>query len=287
MEPSDLLLSHAIDNFLIYMKYRKSAATTTLSTYKYVLREFLSITGNLHVAELTKKHVDDYALNMGIRGYKPKTFRNKMVVVKCLVSYLYREEVTLIKPEQIELPKEGHTEANFLDEREVTLLLKVVTNVRDRALILTLLRSGVRVSEVTNLRITDIYKRSVAVRNGKGGKPRVTFITPDAEKAINDYLSLTKRKTGYLFANPAGDRLSRVIVARKVSTYAQKAKLDKKVTTHTLRHTFATTMLKRGARVEDVQQILGHANIKTTLIYLHFTAYDLQRSYNKVMVRKQ
>lgn len=267
------------------MKFRKGASKTTLDTYHNNLLDFTNVVGNIDASELTVNVIDQYARNLSLRPIKPKTYRNKMVIVKCLVNYLYKYDKTLLKPDLIELPKEAHTEANFLDDAEVKQLLNVIQKPRDRAMILVLLSSGLRVSELTDLRVSDIYQRSVAVRNGKGGKPRITFITPEANKAVRAYLTACGREDGYLFANHLGERMSRALVARKVSAYAKKAGIKKKVTTHTLRHTMATTMLRRGARVEDVQQILGHTNIKTTLLYLHFTNFDLQKTYNKVMLK--
>lgn len=280
-----MLLSEAISDYLVYLRVRKGSSPATIETYNYTLRDFISVVTNIDVANFDTQTIDAFALNLSFRNYKPKTLRNKLVVVKCLVAYMYKYDLCALKPELVELPKEQYVEANFLTEPEQKQLLKVVTDDRDRAMILTLLSSGVRVSELTDIRVGDVYKRSVAVRKGKGSKPRVTFITPDCEKAIEAYLRRCKRSDGYLFVNPQGNRLSRVIVARKVKQYARKAGIQKKVTTHTLRHTFATTMLKRGARVEDVQQILGHASIRTTLIYLHFTNYELEKSYNKAMLK--
>jgi integrase/recombinase XerD len=280
-----MLLSVALGDFLKYMKFRKGASVTTLDTYQYNLLDFINVVGNIESSDLSNKTIDLYADALSLRDIKPRTFRNKLTIVKCLVAYLYKQDICSLKPEAVELPKERHAEANFLSPEEAKKFLKQVKDIRDRAMMLTLLSSGLRVSELTDLRISDIYKRSVAVRNGKGGKPRVTFITPEAEKAIKAYLKHVDRKEGYVFANPYGARLSRVVVARKVHSYAVKAGIHKRVSTHTLRHTFATTMLKRGARTEDVQQILGHANIKTTRIYLHFTAHDLQKTYNKVMLK--
>jgi integrase/recombinase XerD len=280
-----MLLSQAVSDYLTYLRVRKGCSTTTIDTYKYILSNFITVVGNVDVSDVTVKTIDAYALNISLKNPRPKTFRNKMVPVRCLVAYLYKNDLVTLKPEQVELPKDHAAEANFLTEPEQTKLLRKVKDVRDRAMILTLLTSGVRVSELTDLRVADVYKRSVAVRKGKGSKPRVTFITPVAQKAIEDYLKQCSRTDGYLFANPYGARLSRVVVARKVRHYAKKAGITKTVTAHTLRHSFATTMLKRGARVEDVQKILGHSNIKTTLIYLHFTNADLEKSYNKVMLK--
>lgn len=287
MVETELLdLNTAIGDFLAYMTHRRGASPTTVKTYGWILADFYRVVGNMPVAQMNNQVIDRYARHLSSQGLKPKTFRNKLVGVKSFATYLYKYELSDFRPEMIELPKEQHQEANFLTPGEAKRLISVITDPRDKALILTLLTSGVRVSELTDIRMGDLYKRSIAVRHGKGNKPRITFITPETEEAIRAYLRLVKRTEGYLFANPFGNRLSRVVVARKVVYYAQKAGIKKHVTSHTLRHTMATTMLRNGARVEDVQQILGHSNIKTTLIYLHFTNYDLEKTYNRVMLKK-
>lgn len=284
-DPALTPISSAVGEFLTFMKFRKGATKTTLITYSSILSDFLHVSGDVPVNTIDALVIDAYANALSLRSYKPKTYRNKLVVVKSFVTFLYNYDRCELKPGSIVLPKERQQEANFLNAKETRCLLSKVKNTRDRAMILVLLTSGLRVSELVNVRLGDLYKRSIAVRNGKGGKQRVTFITPEARTAVDDYLDIRGRHPGYLFPNPCGTQLSRVLVARKVSHYAGLCNLDKKVTTHTLRHTFATSMLKKGARVEDVQQILGHSNIRTTLIYLHFTNYDLEKSYNKVMLK--
>lgn len=278
-----MLISEGVSDYLKYLRVRRGSAKTTLSTYNYVLQDFYKTVGDTDTWDLTVKTIDTYAYNLSLRNYSNKTHRNKLIAVKGLVTYLHRYKLTELKPDEIELPKEQPTEANFLTEKEQKKLLAGISDTRDKAMILTLLTSGVRVSEFINLKTSDLYKKSLLVRKGKGGKPRITFITTECRKAVDDYLKIRNIESQYLFPNPTGARISRVVVARKVSHYANKTFLGKKVTTHTLRHSMATTMLKRGARVEDVQKILGHTSIKTTLIYLHFTNFDLEKTYNRVM----
>lgn len=276
-------LSPAIKDYLLYIEHRKKLSRTSIATYESGLKIFLSVVGDLPLSKLNVEVVDKFAMAISIQGITAKTYRNKLVIVRSFIAYLYKYDKCILKPERIDLPKDKHTEANFLSPSEQKKLLKVVKGARDIALILTLLTSGVRVSELTDIRVNDLYKRSIAVRNGKGGKPRVTFITKEAQSAVSAYLNTTNHHDGYLFPNPHGDRLSRAIVARTVSNYAAKAGIQKKVTTHTLRHTMATNMLKKGARIEDVQMLLGHTNIRTTMIYLHFTNHDLEKAYKRIM----
>lgn len=277
-----LSLSQAADKFLEYMRLRRSASDATMVTYKSALKCFTDFHSGLALHSITLKHIDDYADYLGSLGLKPKTFRNKLTIVRSFVRFLYIRDLIDIKPEKIELPSVKQTEANFLDDDEVEKLLSVISDARDRALVLFLIRSGLRASELINLRVDDIFKRSVLVRNGKGGKPRVTRITNDAQEAIDAYMKKAV-KSIYLFPNGNGGKISRQYICRIITAYAKKAGIRKKVSTHTLRHTFATCLLMRGARVEDVQPLMGHANMRTTMIYMHFTNPYLAERYDKIM----
>lgn len=277
-------MHHLLHEFLYFSEYRRGLSQTTIHTYRYILEGFITY---LAGRELTLEAIDDYAKYLSAKEYAPKTFRSKLSAIKSFVTYLYINDLTTIKPESIIIPKDRPIEANFLDYTEARQLLKAVCLPRDRAMIMVLLSSGVRCSELINLRYEDLFKRSIIVRDGKGHKPRVVFITPETEEAIETYLLIRGKEPGYLFPNPHGERLSRQLVSRKVAFYAAKAGIHKKVCTHTLRHTMATTMLRNGARVEDVQQILGHSNIRNTMLYLHFTNDLLQKSYNHTMTKQR
>ena len=277
-----MLLSEAIQAFITYKVNRYGSTRTTEVTYKSNLNDFCKFAINIPVAQLTLELIDEYIECLANRDYKPKTYKNKIVIVRSLIKYLYSKSLTDIRPQSIVLPKIVPTEANFLSPEEQQNLVDGITHVRDRAIILTMLQSGLRVSEVSELRTDDLYNRSIVVRCGKGKKPRVTFISMEAEQAINTYLK-TKAYTEYLFTNHHSKRLSRQSITKMVSYYGSLAKTHKHITAHTLRHTFATNLLQMGARIEDVQPMMGHSNIQTTRMYMHFTNDYLHKRYDEVM----
>lgn len=282
---TQITLREAYADYLRYLEYRKRATKTTLITYKSILEQFLSVVGDIPSNELTVKEIDRFADIQSLRNLKPATYRNKLTIVRSFVCYLYKNDLSNIRGERIELPPNHQEEAVYLTKDESERILKAARhNLRDYAMLQVLLRSGVRVSELTSLKTTDIFRRSISVKNGKGMKHRVTFINHEAEQAIRSYMKLVRgTQDGLLFPNPDGNSLSRVIVGRKVTRYAEKAGIDKHVTVHTLRHTFATGYLDAGGRIEDLQQMLGHADLKTTMLYLHFTNVRLQGAYDKIM----
>lgn len=163
--------------------------------------------------------------------------------------------------------------------------VRACENERELAIILTLARSGARISELINLRTSDLYERSLIIRKGKGNKHRVTFIAEDAEQAIQDYHDTLDFDPVWLISGRNGSQLSRQFVHRLVVAISQKAGIKKAVSPHTLRHTFATNLLMDGARIEDVQKMMGHANIRNFLIYMHFTNDYLKSKYDKSITK--
>lgn len=202
------------------------------------------------------------------------------MVIRSFIKFLYAKNLIDIRPEAIEIPKTVEVEANFLDGEEQCALVKSAKNLRDRALIMTILSSGLRASEILSLKSDDLYERSLIVSRGKGGKARVTFIDPATEVAISEYHHKREIDSIFIFTNSFGKPLSRQYLSRMISETALRAGIKKRVSAHTLRHSFATNMLRRGARIEDVQPLMGHSNISTTRLYMHFTNEYLRERYD-------
>lgn len=282
MSDDRLPLDIAIQRFLEYQRARKGRAISTIDTYRSALMIFSDFAENCRIDELSVGLVDRYAETLSLKNFTPKTIRNKLTPIRSFIAFLYAKNLTDIRPQSIDLPSVTEIESNFLDENEQERLLKHCKDLRETALILCLLRSGLRVSELVNAKTDDLHKRSLVVSRGKGGKPRVTFITPDADEAIANYHATIPPQT-YLFPSLSGQKLSRQYIARIVTECAKRAGITKKVSPHTLRHTFATNLLTRGARAEDVQPMMGHKNIRTTLIYMHFTHAYQQDRYDEIM----
>lgn len=280
MDPQ--LTSVYVEQFLSYLFHRKNRTESTIQTYRSTLAFFVDAIKDPPISELSVQHVDDYANQLLIRNFKPKTYRNRLVPIRSFFRYLYLKDFSDVRPEKIEIPGDKDPEANFLDEEEQARLIAACATPQEKALILFIMRSGLRVSEAVDAHIDDIYKGSVAVRCGKGQKPRVTFITEEAVQAVRDYHATLQPQT-FLFPNAAGGKISRQYVTRLITKIANRAKITKHVSCHTLRHTFATEMLRRGARAEDVQPMMGHKNIRTTLIYMHFTNEYLHERYVDIM----
>lgn len=277
-----MLLSEAKSAFL-YKLRKKNRPETTIGTYDKILRQFIGVVGNKDVSSLSMKDVDLFEDFLFKRDCVVKTRRNKLACVRSLVRYLYIEDLTTIKPERIELPEIRHVEANFLTKEEARRFVSVIKDVRDRAMMLCFLTTWVRVTELLNIQLDDLHARSIIVRSGKGGQPRVVFINEEAEQAIALYLKLRGDEPGPLFLNKYGHKFTDGRAIRKsICKYAQEAGIRKRMSPHTLRHTGATGFLTDGGNLEVAQKILGHTSIRTTMIYLHFTNEYLKQNYEKV-----
>lgn len=273
-------LERALFHFVKHKEAHGKATNTTKATYICILEDFIKSIKADTVSDLDILMIDNFIDTLSLKNYKPKTIKNKIVVIRSFIKFLYSKNLIDIRPEAIEIPRTVEVEANFLDEEEQCILIKSARNLRDKALIMTILSSGLRASEILNLKEDDLYRRSLIVSRGKGGKPRVTFIDPLTEKSIREYHHKREVDSVFVFTNSFGKPLSRQYLSRMISETALRAGIKKRVSAHTLRHSFATNMLRKGARIEDVQPLMGHSNISTTRLYMHFTNEYLRERYD-------
>ncbi len=241
------------------------------------------------------------------------------IALRAFLKYLIKRDVKTLPPEKIELAKNPSREVSVLDEHELARIITAIKHegdelirLRDYALLLTLFSSGVRVSELVSLKQQAVnLERGEFTIRGKGDKLRLTFLSPDAVAAINAYLKKRHDNNPALFISHTkikGDKtlemegfgrnnfennarekplgLTPRSVQRIVHKYAMLAGVMKKVTPHTLRHSFATDLLQNGADIRSVQTLLGHASITTTQIYTHITNQGLRDIHRKFHNKK-
>lgn len=279
-----------INRFQTYMKTQRNATGATLKTYHFNLLDFIGTSQIRSLEDITIKLVDDYIEILANRKNKegnplsPRTIKNKLVVVRAFLEYFHNRDMTTFNPKLIDLPRLKRTEANYLTEEELAALLSVVSNKRDFAIILLIATSGLRVTELLNLTVKDIYGRSVFVENGKGQKDRVSYMTKQTRLAIDDYVSSERSGGGtILFQSQTGDSLSRMAINKMLKKYATRAGIEKNVHAHTLRHTFATLAAAKDMPIEKLRKLLGHSSIRTTQDYIHLTDNQLARTYDEKM----
>ena len=276
--------------FLEYCEIEKGRSVKTVENYDRYLTRFLNHTKATSPSKITEPIVREFRIWLnrqpGVSGdMKKKTQNYYMIALRAFLKYLRKNEIESLSPEKIELAKVGGRDLDLITADELGRLMKSPTGdslneLRDRAILELLFSTGLRVSELCSLNADlDLTRDEFSVR-GKGDKVRVVFLSLGAKKAVGDYLK--KRGDmgealfiGYGVAQNSA-RLTPRSIERIVKQYAVKAGITRKVTPHTLRHSFATDLLENGADLRSVQALLGHANIATTQVYTHVTDRHLR-----------
>jgi integrase/recombinase XerC len=231
--------------------------------------------------------------------YSKSTTARKLATLRSFFKFCLKRSYVKSNPlSTIRTPKQDKRLPKFLEEHEVRKLLETpdVTSMlgcRDRAMLETMYSTGVRVSELVDLNLADIDFVGEALHiRGKGKKERITPISPTALAWIKRYMELRRadpRSPSFnaeaVFVNKHGQRLSTRSVRRKLDKYLAICGLDPAISPHTLRHSFATHMLNRGADLRAVQELLGHQSLSTTQIYTHVTAARMKQAYDQAHPR--
>ncbi|MDD4873602.1 MAG: site-specific tyrosine recombinase XerD [Dehalococcoidales bacterium] len=296
-----------IENFLNYLTVEKGFSQNTIEAYRNDLTQlqafYESDAAERHIIpawdNFSRQTMISYMLNLKERNYAVTTVARKVAAAKSFFSFMGAEGKLREDPtENISSPKVGKSLPDTLSISQVKQLIDQTAKLatpdtkRDRAMLELLYASGMRVSELVSLNVGDVDIAGCFVRCfGKGSKERMVPIYPQAAKMVDEYIKEVRplwvhRDTERaLFLNQRGERLTRQGLWQILKNYAKDAGLDKQVTPHTLRHSFATHMLSGGADLRAVQELLGHANISTTQIYTHLTSEHVRRTYDKAHPR--
>ena len=290
-----------LTDFLEYLEVEKGRSPRTLRNYDFYLRRFFVWAKWPSPAEITSDRVHKFRvwLNREIHGRndeapKVTTQNYHLIALRSFLKYLSRRDVKSLSAEKIELAKHPARQVDFLEEDELLRLLEApkgssLVALRDRAVLETLFSTGLRVSELARLEIEDInIKRDEFTVTGKGGKRRIVFLSDRARGAIKAYLDKRIDTSPFLFVSHDRAKTTRHdegltprSIQRIVDGHARHAGITKRVTPHTMRHTFATDLLRGGADIRSVQAMLGHASITTTQIYTHVTNRHLREVHKR------
>lgn len=302
MSPS---LEKLKDDFLEELEIGQGRSTKTVSNYDHYLRRFFKQQEITQVNQITLDTVRHFRRWLNQQAISPTSSSEEsgvslatqnyhLIALRQFLKYLNQRDIPCLSPDKVGLAKLPERDIDVLYPEEVDALLQsprgeALSTARDRAILHTLFSTGVRISELIALQRDDIREdgNEIAVR-GKGNKVRVVFLSPAAHEVIAVYVSRRTDVDPALFIRHkvgVGEddnlRLTVRSVQRIIRKYAAAAGLTKKVTPHTLRHSFATDLLSNGADVRQVQQLLGHASITTTQIYTHLTDVQLRDIHAK------
>jgi site-specific recombinase XerD len=287
------VLTALIDKFMFYLKYERNVSPKTIENYSLRLNRLVEFLGDVEIQTINRMQILDYRMALNTEGLGIKTINYHIVAIRAFLKFLLKNDIDCISPDKLELAKTPPREVSFLDEEEIAAILEapkaenknLEQQVRDLAILQFLYGTGLRVSELVALQKKDIKLDSNQFYViGKGSKMRAVFATKQARKALETYLNQKTEESPYLFTslsgNSLGNALSKNAVEDIVKKYAKKAGIQKKVSPHTLRHSFATSLIKKGADIRAVQTLLGHSSITTTQIYTHIDDKHLKRVHD-------
>jgi len=296
-----------INSFLNYLAVEKGFSENTLAAYHNDLNQLASFVEEEATkqgytpswASFSRQGMLSYLLNLKERNYAATTVARKVAAAKSFFRFMAAEDNVKDNPTQdVGSPRVGRALPKPISISQVRRLLEQPSKLstleakRDRAMLELLYASGMRVSELVSLNLGDVDTEGGYVRCfGKGHKERLIPIYKQAALAVEEYVIEARPHLAHndteraLFLNRRGERLTRQGFWQILKGYAKSAELDKAVTPHTLRHSFATHMLSGGADLRSVQELLGHANISTTQVYTHLTTEHIRRTYERAHPR--
>jgi integrase/recombinase XerC len=288
-----------IDKFINYLKLEKNASGHTITNYSRDLKDFGSFLKDRDIGQVDHLTVRKFLADARSRNLSKRTMARKLSALRSLFRFLHREGHIKTNPmTAVSSPKLDKHLPVFLDVGKVDKLLnspdeKTPEGLRDRAIMETLYSTGIRVSELVRLDLDDVdFISGVVTVFGKGRKERIVPIGETALASIRRYLDRrdeeprsSRADKGIVFVNRRGSRLTDSSVRRVVDKYIEKCSISEKISPHSLRHSFATHLLDRGADLRSVQELLGHVNLSTTQIYTHITTERLKSVYDKAHPR--
>ena len=285
-----------IEKFINYLNVEKNASPHTILNYRIDLEAFAQFLGDKDVAAIDHLFLRKFLAELRAKNYAKRTIARKLASLRSFFRFLYREGHIKTNPiTAVSTPKLDKKLPVVLDEGQVAKLLQCppgddVFGLRDRAILETIYSGGIRVSELVrlNMRSVDLIGEVIKVF-GKGSKERMVPIGGPAVSAIRQYLDkrsdMKPRDKDAIFLGKNGTRLRDRSVRRIVDKYMKVCAVAEHISPHSLRHSFATHMLDRGADLRSVQELLGHANLSTTQIYTHVTMDRLKTVYDKAHPR--
>jgi site-specific recombinase XerD len=314
-------LSQYLREFLEHLEIEKNRSLKTIQNYEFYIGRFITWLGDKKPGQLSQEDVRQYRLWLNrlqdVHGepLKKNTQNYHLIALRSFLKYLSKRDIATLAPEKIELMKMPDRDVSFLEGSDLERLLEaplklaassdaatdVLIKFRDKSILELLFSTGLRVSELANLKKenVNIQKEEFTV-TGKGGKSRVVFLSEQAKYWLKKYLEARKDLNPYLFiphdlisqnnkgVKTAGKKIEKDdaplttrSIQRVVQKYSKAAGITKPVTPHTLRHSYATDLLHNGADIRSVQTMLGHSSITTTQIYTHITDRELRNIHKK------
>lgn len=285
--------------YIDYLRVVRNYSDKTILSYYDDLTEYNEFLGNnfITVLDINDDLVSKYLKYLYERRINKNSISRKLSSIRGFYNYLVKENIVKTNYfNEVSNPKKEFYLPKFLKNEEIDKIFSVcnsnnVYEERDTLIIELLYATGLRVSELVNIKIEDIDFNNGTIKVlGKGSKERMVIYNNHTKKAMDTYLndgyhSLNKRNNGYLILNKDGNKLSERYVRNIINKLVRRANLDIKISPHTIRHTFATDMLENGSDLMTVKELLGHESLNTTSIYTHVTNEQIKKVYESAHPR--
>lgn len=287
------------DKYLDYLKYQKHYSDKTITNYNLDLikyKQFLTI-NKINYSNISYQQITDYLVYLNNIGLHNNSISRNLSALRSFYNYLVRNKLVKNNPfKLISGIKKEKKLPNYLQYNEFESILNSCGSdslgIRNSLIVELLLASGLRVSELVNINLNDIDLSNKSIKVvGKGNKERIIYFGDYALKSLTTYLNnsrdnlLGKKRSNKLFINHLGEELTTRGVSDILDRLLEKTAIEKNVSPHTFRHSFATMLLNEGASTKVVQELLGHASMSTTSIYTHLSNDKLKSIYLKAHPR--
>lgn len=280
-------MNENLENYRNYLKYERAYSDNTVGAYMNDLNKYEEFLKK-DILESDTEDLEKYLKY--IKNLESTTVAHKITSIKSYFNYNIKRGIVSVNPaDKVSRPKLTKHLPEYLTEEEVGKLLDVEVkspyDYRNKTILELLYSSGIRISELVNIKTPNYDSEECLIRiMGKGSKERIVPLGDYAVNIMNDYMNnyrplINRKHTDYIFINNRGDKISRQFIFKVIKKEALKKGIKKDISPHTLRHTFATHLLKNGADLRIIQELLGHENISTTQIYTHVTNNKLKSDY--------
>ncbi len=289
-------LTLQLNRYLMYLRDEKKSSNNTVQAYRRDLEKFFGFAATRDIrsfSQLNEEDVEAYKLYLHGQGLSPSSVSRSLSSLRGLFQYLVSVGIAECNPaKNVHNDKVVRKELNILTSKEIDALLAQpdvsdVKGIRDKAMLELLYATGIKVSELIGLNLSDLNLGVSCIHCGEGDNERLIPLYPVALKAVMNYLEHSRMilaassTENALFVNISGERLSRQGFWKILKVYVQSANITKDITPHTLRHSFATHLLENGADIHDIQEILGHRDLSSTQRYAQYLKDKMKNSYMK------
>lgn len=267
-----------IEQFKQYLR-SKRYSESTISTYSEALKSFLVFYRDKAICEITNEDVTTYNNEYILKNNLSVSYQNQIInSIKLFFKIIEKRKII---PEEIYRPKNAKRLPIILSKEEAFQIVNLTTNLKHKTLLALIYSAGLRISEAINMKISDIdnQRMLIHIKNAKGKKDRYTLLSIKVLKLLNEYYAIYKPTT-FVFEGQNKEQYSSRSAQNVLQQAAKKAGISKKISLHTLRHSFATHLLESGTDLRYIQELLGHSSPKTTMIYTHVSSTSLKNITN-------